>query len=985
MYIKESSTVKVEELKTYEVLEHRTIGDLNSDSYILRHKKTGARVALLSNDDENKVFYIGFRTPPTDSTGVAHIIEHTVLCGSKDFPVKDPFIELAKGSLNTFLNAMTYPDKTVYPVASCNDADFQNLMHVYLDAVFYPNIYKSDRAFQQEGWHYELKNADDPLAINGVVYNEMKGAYSSADDVLDRYIMNSLYPDNTYSIESGGDPDVIPELTYEQYLDFHRKYYHPSNSYIYLYGNMDMVEKLTYIDENYLSKFDNKSIDSKIYAQKAFEEPRYISKQYSIMSDDKESQNTYLSMNWSVGTSLEPKEYIAFDIIDYCLCSAPGAILRKALLDNGIGKDVYSEYENGICQPFFSVIAKNADACQKEKFEQIIFECLNKVVKDGFDKRSLEAAINADEFKYREADFGRFPKGLLYGLQVLDSWLYDDMKPWIHIEAGETYKMLREELNTSYFEELVQKYLIDNKHRSLFVMEPVKGLTEQKDKERAKQLADYKKTLSKEEIEKIVKNTLELQKYQESLDNPEDLKKIPMLKRSDLKREAEPFIYEERRVGENVLLFHNIFTNGIGYITLSFNIDNVPQNLFPYIGIMKTVLGMVDTKNFTYKDLYNEINIKTGGITAGINIYTDYRDMNQFSPRFEIMVKVLPQNLKTAFDLIKEVLMTSNLDDITRIKEILDEKRSHMEVDLTTAGNRAAALRAMADISSSAAISETVSGITGYRLVEKFSDAYADLDKKDEMHKTLVSNLHALMKVIFRKENLLVSFTGTKKEYGDIENIISDFANGLYTEEVKLGHFNPSVGRRSEAFRTPGQVQYVALAGNFRKEGKEYTGALRVLQSILGYGYLWDNIRVKGGAYGVSSGYGKNGDSYFVTYRDPHLAKSLEVFDKVAEYVKNYDASEREMTQNVIGAIAELDTPKTPSAKGSYGLSAYMCHADYNLIQKHRDQVLDVTVEDIRKLADYITTFTKDRCICVVGSSEKIQNHVEIFDSIEQL
>ena len=414
-------------------------------------------MALVSNDDENKVFYIGFRTTPKDSTGVAHILEHSVLCGSKEFPVKDPFVELVKGSLNTFLNAMTYPDKTVYPVASCNDKDFQNLMHVYLDAVFYPNIYKNESIFRQEGWHYELEGDEEELKVNGVVYNEMKGAFSSPDDVLEREIMNSLYPHTTYGCESGGDPEVIPELTYEEFLDFHRKFYHPSNSYIYLYGNMDMAEKLTFIDEHYLSAYDALKVDSEVTEEPAFDKPGRIVRDCPIGEGEDEEENTYLSQNFCVGDSLDPKLYIAFQILDYALCSAPGAPLKQALVDRGIGKDVYSIYENGIRQPYFSVVAKDTSVEKEQEFLQVTEEVLEKLAAEGFDEKALLAGINYYEFKYREADFGSYPKGLMYGLQVLDSWLYDDRLPFIHIEANNTFAELRKEVKTGYFEGLVQK------------------------------------------------------------------------------------------------------------------------------------------------------------------------------------------------------------------------------------------------------------------------------------------------------------------------------------------------------------------------------------------------------------------------------------------------------------------------------------------------------------------------------------------------
>ena len=406
--------MKLSELTAYELLGEQELKDIHSMGYILRHKKSGARITVISNDDENKVFYIGFRTPPEDSTGVPHIIEHTVLCGSDKYPVKDPFVELVKGSLNTFLNAITYPEKTIYPVASCNNADFQNLMSVYMDAVFHPNIYKHREIFEQEGWHYELEDEDAPVTINGVVYNEMKGAFSSPDDVLERLILNSLFPDTSYANESGGDPEHIPELTYEQYLNFHRKYYHPCNSYIYLYGDMDVAEKLRWMDEEYLGKYEQIELDSAIRMQKPFAAPVEIVKSYPVASGEPLTDNSYLSYNVVVGTVLDKKLYQAFDVLDYALLSAPGAPLKQALIDAGIGMDIGGGYDNSTLQPVFSVIAKNANLEQKEQFLQVIRETLQAQVADGIDQNALLAGINSSEFRFREADFGQFPKGLLY-------------------------------------------------------------------------------------------------------------------------------------------------------------------------------------------------------------------------------------------------------------------------------------------------------------------------------------------------------------------------------------------------------------------------------------------------------------------------------------------------------------------------------------------------------------------------------------------
>ena len=973
--------MRLEELTTYEIIEKRRIEDLNSDSYILRHRKTGARVTLLSNDDNNKVFTIGFRTPPKNSTGVAHIIEHTVLCGSREFPVKDPFVELVKGSLNTFLNAMTFPDKTVYPIASCNDADFQNLMHVYLDAVFYPNIYKTDKIFKQEGWHYEMEDKDSDLTINGVVYNEMKGAFSSADDVLSREIQNSLYPDITYGIESGGDPDVIPELTYEEYLDFHRKYYHPSNSYIYLYGDMDMAEKLDYIDKNYLSNFDYLKVDSEIQRQQAFDAPREIHKPYSILEGDSMEQNTYLSYNFSVGSTLDRKLYVAFDILDYALCSAPGAPIKKALIDKGIGQDVYSEYDNGLQQPIFSIIAKNADAAQKDEFVNTIREVLEQQVRDGIDKKSLLAGLNFDEFKYREADFGRFPKGLLYGLQVFDSWLYDDNSPWINVEANDTFAQLKEDAKGRYFEELIQKYLLDNTHRTVLLLEPVQGLTEKKDEELRAKLEAYKASLSADDIDKIVRETKELKEYQEQPDDPEDLRKIPLLKLEDLKKEADKFVYELKEYQGVKILHHDVFTNEIDYISFVFDLKNIDAKYLPYASVLKKVLGMLDTDKHTYGDLYNEINIYTGGISGAISTYTNSDDVTKFETAFEISVKVLHSNLDKAFELVQEIITSTRFDDTKRLKEIFGEQYARLQSDLASAGHQTAALRAMSYISPAAYVSDCVSGIGYFRNLEQL---IRDINT-EEGAKQIVEILGKLSKAIFRADNLLVDITGTDKEYQGIPENSKKFADSLYTDTIDMGRLEIHTSRKNEAFKTAGQVQYVCRAGNFASKGLRYNGALRVLKVMMGYDYLWKNIRVIGGAYGCMSSYAKNGDSAFVTYRDPNLKNSIDVFEKAADYLRNFDDDDRTILQYIIGAISDLDTPKTPSGKGAYGLTAYLCNAKMENIQRNRDELLGTTKETIRSLADYVDAFMQDECLCVIGTNDKIDEAKDLFDNVEQL
>lgn len=970
---------KIRELGSYEIVEGRQVPDLNSYGYLLRHKKTGARVTLLSNDDSNKVFYIGFRTPPKDSTGVAHIIEHTVLCGSKNFPVKDPFIELAKGSLNTFLNAMTYPDKTVYPVASCNDKDFQNLMHVYLDAVFYPNIYNEKNIFMQEGWHYELEDAEDELRINGVVYNEMKGAFSSPDDVLDREVLNSLFPDTAYGTESGGDPDVIPSLTYEEFLEFHKKYYHPSNSYIYLYGDMDMAEKLEFLDREYLDRFDALEVDSQIRVQEGFDAPREIRREYSIMEGESEQGNTYLTYNAVVGDNLDRKLYIAFQTLDYALCSAPGAPIKEALIQKGIGKEIYSNYDNGVMQPYFSIVAKGAEEGQKEEFARVIEDVLKEQAGKGIDRKALKAGLNYLEFKYRESDFGSYPKGLMVGLQALDSWLYDERKPLIHVEANETFAALKAEMDEGYYEDLIRKYLLDNGHKSVLVLAPVKGLTAKKDAELAKKLQEYKAGLSKEEIEEVVKQTKELEEYQEKPDQKEDLEKIPLLKREDIKREAENYVNEERYAGDTLILTHNIFTNGIGYLRFMFDIGQIPGELFPYIGVLKNVLGMVDTKNYAYGDLCHEINIKTGGINLVANTYINSANMPEYKVMLEIKAKALYEKMPEAFRLAEEIALHSKFTDKKRLYDVIAEIQSRMQASMVSAGHSLAALRALSYLSPTAAVAGQLSGIPQYRLLEKLEGRFEE-EKED-----LVQKLELLVKSIFRPENFMMDYVGEEKGYQGLEELVQSFRGKLFTDPVEKEEFRPVLEKKNEGYLTSAQVQYVCRAGNFIRKGLPYTGALKVLKVMMGYDYLWNRVRVKGGAYGCMCSFGKSGDSYFVSYRDPNLEKTVDVYEKAAEYVEGFEADERTMTQFVIGAISELDVPMTPAAKGLYSLTGYMTKLPFASVQREREELLAATPEDIRGLAGHIRAFMGDDCLCVVGSEEKLKEREGMFGKLEQL
>lgn len=969
----------IHDLAEYEILDEHRVEDVQSDGFILRHKKSGARIAILSNNDDNKVFYIGFRTPPEDETGVPHIIEHTTLCGSKKFPVKDPFIELAKGSLNTFLNAMTYPDKTVYPVASCNDQDFKNLMDVYLDAVFNPNITKYEEIFKQEGWHYELTGKDDELKINGVVYNEMKGAYSSPDEVLSSQIYRSLFPDNTYSKDSGGNPEYIPKLTYEAYLDFYHKYYHPSNSYIYLYGDMDVVERLEWLDKEYLSLYDYKKVNSEINKQPAFDEIKNVETQYSITMDDSQENKTYLSYNRVVGDSLDEMLYQAFDVLDYALVSSPGAPVKQALIDAGIGDDVYGSYDAGILQPVFSFVAKNANASQADEFESIIENTLKEVVKTGINKEALLAGINSSEFKFREADFGQFPKGLLFGLNCLDSWLFDDMKPFIHLECLGTFAKLRKAVDTDYFEKLIQEYLLDNTHGSSVTVKPKRGLGNEREEALAKELSDYKASLSDEEIKKLIEDTEHLKKYQEEPSSDEDLRKLPMLTRADMKKNAMPFSNIEDELSDVKVVRHDIESNGIDYISFLFDAGDFAQSELGYLGFFTNALGLVSTEKYSYTDLANATNIYTGGISTGTASHSDIKDRNNFVFKFEVKLKVLEKNLDKALELMEQMLLTSDFTDTKRLGELVAQIKARLQANLSSSGHLVAAMRSMSSFSRYALYQDELKGVAFYRSI-------CCIEKElSESPKSVSDKLAAIAKKLFARNRMLISFTGNNEAYGNakpsLEKVIAGFDKMSAIGNQAEVHFNTA----KEAFIDASQIQYVAKTGDFICEGYEYTGALRLLRIILSYDYLWINVRVKGGAYGCMNTFLRSGESYFVSYRDPNLSDTLDVYDRIPEYIKSFSPDERDMTKYIIGTFSALDTPMNPEAKGSRSLSAYLEGITYEQIQKERNEILNAQPEDIRRLADLVEAVLKKDSICVIGNENMIKESAGLFENVEKL
>ena len=976
----------IKALDAYDVEKREDLPDIHADGLLLRHKKTGARILLLPCEDNNKVFTIGFRTPPKDSTGVAHIIEHTVLCGSEKYPLKDPFVELAKGSLNTFLNAMTYPDKTIYPLASTNDKDFRNLVDVYLNAVFYPNIYNEEKIFKQEGWSYRLDKETDPITYNGVVYNEMKGAFSAADDLLERYNFSSLFPDTPYGVESGGDPACIPDLTYEAFLDFHRTYYHPSNSYIYLYGDMNMAAYLTWIDREYLSRFDRLDVDSVIPSQKPFKAMKTVTAQYPVSDQDSLKDKTYLAYSTVLCDPTDTKESLAFDVIDYALFSSQGAPVKEALLKAGIGQDVYGSYNDGILQPYYTITAKGANVSDKDRFLALIREELTRQVEEGIDTKALLAGINYLEFSYREADFAAYPKGLIYGINAFDTWLYDDSRPFDSFKHLAVYDELKKEAakkrrkgTKGYFEKLVEDRFLKNPFSSLVILKPEKGLAVRQEKEVADKLAAYKASLSDKEIKNLVRETRELLAYQESEDPPEVLRCLPMLKRSDLKRKARRLENKKRRVSGRDVICRKAVTNGIGYVTLLFDAAEVTEDQLPLLGFLRTVLGRLSTASFNYQELDNEIGIHTGGMGAGLTVYDDPADPEGYRAYLSFKMKAVYAEMAEGFKLMAEILKTSDFTDTSRLKDLLAESKLQTQMALQTGGHTAATTRASAYYAADGAFRDLTGGIGYYKGLIRLEREF------EERPHRLGEKLKVLLETLVTRSNLMVSYTAEEEGFAPMADAFAVLAAGLPEGEpfIKRRLAEP-YGNLREAFKTAGQVQYVAQEGSFSKKGR-YNGHQLVLRQLLTYDYLWQNLRVTGGAYGCSASFSRRHELALRSYRDPHLKRTLDVYRRLPAYLTRFEADDETMTKLIIGTLGTVDTPLTPTLYDGVCMQAYMNGLTQSDRQKNRDELLDTTAEDIRSQAVLLKEALKGGYICTVGSETVIDRDKALFDHVENL
>ena len=961
----------------YTLVEKKEVPEYHLTGYLFRHDLTGARLFFaIAPGDDNKVFSATFLSRPDNDCGVPHILEHCMLNGSDKYPVKEPFVELLKGSLNTFLNAMTFPDKTMFPVASRNDKDFENLMDVYLDAVFHPRLLKDPNIFRQEGWHMELNDENEPITYKGVVYNEMKGAYSDPETVLADLVEKAMYPDNAYSKDSGGNPEFIPDLTYDEFCAFYRKYYHPSNSYLFFYGDLDMEYYLDKVDKEYLSTFTKvpETLPAHIDLQRRFEIPVETYGSYGITEDDDPSRKTYLSYSVMLDPVTTAEDYYAIDMLAEIIGGVEASPLKKALIDAGIGQSISVSVDLSRQQPVFEIVAKNAEAFQKDDFVRIIRKTLSDCVQNGYDPDLVEATVASSEFTLREQNYGSTPPGLILNIMVMDSWLYggDPMQNLFYEKALDHIHKTK-----GLFEDLTKRLILENHHVVVCVLKPQAGLTLRTEEKTARKLKEYKDSLTPDQIRQLVRTTKEFTAWQQKPDRAEDLDKLPLLKREDLKPASlVKHAFVEQKDGIDISVYEDD-TNHVVYFADYFNMDHLPEDLIPYASLLSLTLGMMDTDRFTYTEVDNEIGKRLGSLS--FTVRTVIRKDNTFIPYLVLSSKFLSGKTNISFDLIKEILFHTHFDDTARLKEVIENELINMQQNLLYSGSSVALSRCRSYFDPAAAYQQKASGIDYYLFLKDLS---ANFDQKKE---ETVDKLKKTLDILARRDNVRIRITAQKDEKDMVEKEALDML-----KEAPLGpsaYQSSSVVRvvpeeKDEAFITPGKINFVARCGRFTKP---YDGYMAVMGQILSLDYLWNRVRVQGGAYGASKSISLQGNLGMASYRDPNLAKTLKVYEEAAEWGRTFECSEREMTKYIIGTMALLDPVRTVQMKGREAHEMLETGRTDEEILTISRQVMETTPQKVREASAIIGEAMKEPFICVEGSESAIKANQGLFKHIVHL
>ncbi|MBN2401938.1 MAG: insulinase family protein [Spirochaetes bacterium] len=943
----------------FEILKKQKIKELNCDALFFKHIKTGAELLSIVNDDENKVFGITFRTPPGDSTGVPHILEHSVLCGSRKYSVKEPFVELLKGSLQTFLNAFTYPDKTCYPVASQNLKDFYNLVDVYLDAVFYPRITKW--IFQQEGWHYELNEAEEPLIIKGVVYNEMKGAYSSPDSLLAQYSQQSLFPDNAYSMESGGDPRIIPQLTYESFLDFHKKLYHPSNSRIFFYGDDDPENRLKLLNE-YLKDFSKIHVSSAIDLQKKFKDPLKLEVPFVAEAGEGKAPTGMITVNWMLGETTDIETNVGLQVLTYILLGMPASPLRKALIESGLGERLAGVgIENELRQMYFSAGLKGIEVKDAALVEKLIDNTLSDLKTNGLDKLTIEAAFNTIEFALRENNSGSYPRGLSLMLKSLTTWLYDsDPLALVAFENPLQNLKARYASDPSLFAKMIDQYLLSNLHRTTVILKPDANLAEKERTRELDLLNRKKKSMSRDDILYLIKNTQELKQMQETPDSAEAVAAIPFLRLSEIDKKNRniPLSCEKKKVD---LFYHDLSTNGILYFDLGLRINALPQKYLPYMTVFGKALQEMGTEKEDYVSFSQRISRKTGGISRSL-FSSLIKDTDSPVSWMFIRGKALTNQFGDMLDILSDMLFKVRFDNRERFKQIVLETKSALEQSIIPAGNRYVNVRINSHFNKAAWAEEQMSGISSLFFLRDITD------KIDNDWPHVLRDLEEIYRTLVCSGNILINTAIDEKNWTLINKPLYGFMDSLPAGTSDPEHWSPVNRSEFEGLVIPAQVNYVGKGSNLYRLGYSYNGSINVISHFLRTSYLWDNVRVQGGAYGAMCQFNRmSGVMSFVSYRDPNLKKTLDIFSKAALFLKNLNISDVELQKSIIGAIGDIDSYMLPDVKSYTSLLRSLSGNSDEDRQIARDQILGTSPADFKAFADVLENACGNSIVKIMG------------------
>ncbi|MGZ9221351.1 MAG: insulinase family protein [Anaerolineales bacterium] len=956
--------------KKFTLLQEQTIPELDATVHYYVHKRTGARLLSVINDDENKVFSINFRTPPKDSTGVAHILEHSVLNGSEKYPVKDPFVQLRKGSLATFVNAFTYPDKTCYPVASQNIQDFHNLIAVYMDAVFHPLL--SEQTFMQEGWHFELNDPSEPLTYKGVVFNEMKGAYSSPDGVLGTQVRNSIFPKHVYGVVSGGDPRHIPDLTYEAFKSFHETYYHPSNSFIFFYGNDDPENRLELI-EKYLKPYKKLRVKSKIPLKKPFKRAKKVQDAYDAGQDADIRKKHYLTVNWALPDTSDPVMNFSLRILGHILIGTPASPLKKALLDSGLGEDLAGiGLESSLRQIIFSVGLKGTRTRDAKKIERLILNTLENLVREGIDPDMIAAAINTIEFRLRENNTGGFPRGIALMLRSLTTWLYDDDPiKLLAFEASLSDIRARLANDGRYFEKLIQAHLLDNTHRTTLRFKPDPELGRRFDEDEKARLGKIREALTEQQLDEIAEKTRQLKEHQETPDSEEALATIPVLRLEDLEKQGKTVPIEVTETQEAKVLYHDLFTNGIIYLDLGFDLHALPRELLSLTEIFARALLEMGTETEDYVKLSQRIGKSTGGISGTAVAATVIGSRESLAKLF-LRGKATVQQSAKLLNILQDILLTAKFDNRERLKQIVLEEKAGLESSLVPQGHIYVNQRLRAQFIESGWVKEQMSGIS-------YLFALRDLEKAiDKKWSSVLEKLEAMREALINRKALLCNVTVDSANWDTFKPQLDSFFSALPSRDTKLSAFNIQPVQTKEGLTIPAQVNYVGKGANLYDLGYEYDGSAEVIVSYLRIAYLHEKIRVQGGAYGAFLVFDDaSGMFTYLSYRDPNVAATLENFDKAAAFLKGLDSSrlsDNELTKAIIGAIGDIDAYQLPDAKGYTSMLRYLTHRTDALRQKTRDEVLSTNGADFIAFGEVLEKAARSEAIAVLGSQNALES-----------